>query len=178
MEPRPAREDAENAFNNLYQTSDDYWLHLVMMHQEHRWADFARAIGAEELAEDPRYVTVAAREENAKSLIDALDAVFLRRDRQGWRDLLSQNGFTFGEVASVGDVVKDQQMKDSGALRPMPDPRAGAAYIVDSPIQVAGVEKETPTLAPEQGEHTVEVLRAAGYDDAEIDRLKRDGVVA
>ncbi len=178
VEPRPAREDAENAFNNLYRTSDGYWLHLVMMHQEHRWADFARVVGAAELADDPRYATVAAREENAKSLINALDVVFRRRNRQSWRDLLSANGFTFGEVASVGDVAIDQQMKDSGALRPMPDPRAGASHIVDSPIQIGGVEKETPTLAPELGEHTVEVLRAAGYDDTEIARFQQDGVVA
>jgi crotonobetainyl-CoA:carnitine CoA-transferase CaiB-like acyl-CoA transferase len=178
VEPRPGRENAENPFNNLYRTKDGYWLHLVMMHQEHRWAEFARAVGAPELADDPRYATVPGREEHAAVLIPALDAVFARRDRQEWRDLLTGHGFTYGEVASVADVTRDRQMKDSGALRPMPDPRAGAEYIVDSPINVAGVEKETPILAPELGEHTVEVLRDAGYDDAEIEQLKRDGVVA
>ena len=32
-------------------------------------------------------------------------------------------------------------------------------------------------LPPEIGEHTVEILREAGLDQAEIDRLLREGVV-
>ena len=32
-------------------------------------------------------------------------------------------------------------------------------------------------MAPEIGEHTVEVLREAGLDQAEIERLLRDGVI-
>ena len=178
VEARPGREDAENPFNNLYQTSDGYWLHLIMMHQENRWAEFSRTVGAPELAEDPRYATVVAREKNAHSLIPALEAVFARHDRVYWRTLLTDHGITFGEVASIADVTEDQQIKDSGALRPIQDPRAGAAYIVDSPVQLDGADKVAPLLAPELGEHTVEVLRDAGYDDATIERLKREGIVA
>ena len=40
-----------------------------------------------------------------------------------------------------------------------------------------GQDKVPPTLAPEIGEHSVEVLRDAGFDEAEIDRLLQAGVV-
>jgi formyl-CoA transferase len=111
-------------------------------------------------------------------LIVLLDSVFARHDREYWQELLSANGFTYGAVATMDDVLGDRQMRDSGALRAMPDPRAGATHIVDSPIWMDGVAKTTPVLAPDLGQHTVEVLRDAGYDDGEIDRLKAIGAIA
>ena len=38
-------------------------------------------------------------------------------------------------------------------------------------------DKVPPTLAPEIGQHTVEVLRAAGMTSAEIERLLHAGVI-
>jgi len=61
---------------------------------------------------------------------------------------------------------------------PIDDPRAGATHTVSSPLHIAGHEKVAPTLAPEIGEHTVEVLRAAGIAETEIERLLRAGVIA
>ncbi len=178
VEPRPGREAADNPLNNLYRTADGLWLHLLMMNQEHRWTEFAACAGCPELIGDPRFGTPQERGIHAAELIPLLDDVFARHDRQYWQELLSDNGFTFGAVATMDDVLADRQMRDSGALKPMPDPRAGAAYIVDSPIHMAGVEKTPPVLAPALGQHTVEVLRGAGYDDGEIARLKDSGAIA
>jgi len=68
-------------------------------------------------------------------------------------------------------------MRASGALVPIADARAGASHTVSSPIQIADQEKVPATLAPELGQHTVEVLRAAGVASEEIDRLLRAGVI-
>jgi len=177
-EPRPGREAADNALNNLYRTADGHWLHLLMLNQEHRWADFATRAGCPELIDDARFATPAARGTHAAELIALLDAVFARHDRSHWQALLTDNDFTFGIVATMDDVLADRQMRDSGALKPMPDPRAGAAFIVDSPIWMEGIEKTPPVLAPTLGQHTVEVLRAAGYDDDDIAHLKDSGAIA
>jgi crotonobetainyl-CoA:carnitine CoA-transferase CaiB-like acyl-CoA transferase len=177
-EPRPGREAADNALNNLYRAADGLWLHLLMLNQEHRWADFAARAGCPELIDDARFATPEARAAHAAELIVLLDGVFARHDRQYWQSLLRENGFTFGVVATMDDVLADRQLRDSGALKPMPDPRAGATHIVDSPIWMEGVEKTPPVLPPTLGQHTVEVLRGAGYDDDEIDRLKESGAIA
>ena len=62
------------------------------------------------------------------------------------------------------------------------DPRQGvfysASHTVSSPLHIGGDEKVPATLAPEIGEHTVEVLRAAGIAETEIERLLRAGVIA
>lgn len=177
MHPHPPREQAGNALNNLYRSSDGRWFHLIMITGEHLWDRFAEVTGHTELLTDRRFKTAEKRSENADALIDLLDGMFLERDAAEWRELLTQNGFNFGESRAVEDIPNDQQLRDGGALTPINDPRAGSAWIVDSPIQVAGLEKQTPTLAPEVGEHTDEILRSAGYGDDKIVELREQGVV-
>ncbi len=176
--PRPSREFAEDPLNNLYQTADGGWILFNMISQGGRWVEFTERAGCPEIGADPRFANKETRAENSVALIAALDAVFATRDRQAWREFLTENGYTFGEVRTIDDVLDDQQMRDSGALKPIDDPRAGAELTVDSPIWIDGVEKTPATLAPDIGEHTVEVLRAAGYDDREIEQLRQADAIA
>jgi formyl-CoA transferase len=49
---------------------------------------------------------------------------------------------------------------------------------INSPIWVDGSDKVKPGHAPDIGEHSEEVLRAAGYGEAEIGTLRAAGIVA
>jgi len=49
---------------------------------------------------------------------------------------------------------------------------------VNSPIWIKGQDKVKPHRAPYVGEHSAEVMREAGYSDAEIDELRAEGVIA
>ena len=42
---------------------------------------------------------------------------------------------------------------------------------VNSPFDLDGVDKTPPGTAPSLGQHSMDVLREAGFDDAEIKRL-------
>jgi crotonobetainyl-CoA:carnitine CoA-transferase CaiB-like acyl-CoA transferase len=173
VRPRPAREDAEDPLINLYRTSDDRWLIVTFMNNLALWPNFTERVGQPELSQDPRFATPEARSENSKALIEALDQIFATKSRQEWRDILNEMGLTFGEVQTIADVPKDRQMLESGALRRIDNPDVGVELTIDSPVWMEGAEKMPIEPAPELGEHTVEVLRKAGYDDAEIDRLRK-----
>ena len=174
---RPPREEAVDALGNLYRCRDGRWFLIALTPAGRRWQDFTTAIGRADLFADPRFATPSARRANVRALIAILDAVFAGRDWAEWRRVLEASGIAFGVVGTVDDIPHDAQMQASGALVPLDDPRAGAALTVSSPLQIEGQEKMPATMAPEIGEHTVEVLREADVDEAEIERLLGAGVI-
>jgi len=176
-EVRPPREEAISALANLYRCRDGRWFMLTITGDERHWESFARGIGREDLLTDPRFAATPDRRANARTLTAILDAWFGTKDWATWSPILEKTGIAFGVVATLDDVPRDVQMRASGALVPIDDPRAGAALTVSSPLQIGGQEKVPPTLAPEIGQHTVEVLRGAGIAAAEIDRLLQAGVI-
>ena len=88
--------------------------------------------------------------------------------------MLDEAGLIFGIVAETQDIATDEQALAAGHLVRFTD----AEYMtVNSPIEIGGQQKVPPRLAPDVGEHSEQVLREAGYADAEIAALREAGVI-
>jgi crotonobetainyl-CoA:carnitine CoA-transferase CaiB-like acyl-CoA transferase len=177
VEPRPSRDEPATALANLYRCRDGRWFLLNVLNDERDWPILLRALERPELASDARFATTPARRANSSALVGVLDSVFATRDWAEWQAILNDHGLTFGGVAAIDDVRSDRQMVESGALVPLDDARAGAALTVASPVWLEETDKVVPRLAPELGQHSVEILREAGYDDIQIKSLLASGVV-
>jgi crotonobetainyl-CoA:carnitine CoA-transferase CaiB-like acyl-CoA transferase len=175
--PRPPREDAASALANVYRCADGRWFLLNVLNDDRDWPRFLRAVQRPDLGDDPRFATTPARRANARALVPILDTVFGSRPWGEWQTILTEHTLTFGVVGTVDDARTDRQMVASGALLPIDDPRAGAPLTVASPLWLEGAGKAPPRLAPELGEHSVEILHEIGYGDAEIAQLLDSRVV-
>jgi crotonobetainyl-CoA:carnitine CoA-transferase CaiB-like acyl-CoA transferase len=171
--PQPPREQGVNALRVHYCCRDGRWLLLSIAADDWRWDKFKECLGAGVL-DDPRFATVAAREAHARELIVILDGIFVTKDQAEWREILDAAGLIFGIVADMDEISEDAQILASEGLVPFTD---GSSLTVNSPFWIDGQEKVKPRRAPAVGEHSDDILREAGYSDAEIRAMRADGVV-
>ena len=106
-----------------------------------------------------------------------MDALFAERDQWDWVEFLCESGLPVAPVQDYGQVVSDPQVLANNYIVPFrhPDGRrnadrwaGGTAFA--SPGQVRHG-------APEFGEHTEEVLLAAGYSWEELAALRDAGAI-
>ena len=174
---RPPREEAATALHNLYETRDKRWFHLVLIPEERHWDGLVEAIGRPEIGSDPRFATRQTRQRNSKALITLLDGAFAGQDWAYWKASFERHRLTYGVVGTLRDIPEDPQMLAADVLTPIDDERAGANFVVNSPLWVADAPKRKPALAPALGEHTESILREAGYDAAAIKALREAGAI-
>jgi formyl-CoA transferase len=173
-ERRP-REHALNAVTNHYQCKDGRWLILSLLNEDRQWPALARCLGREDLVSDPRFATKAERHARSLELIKIFDETFATKDLAEWRVILDGNGLVFGVVGILDDIPNDKQMLDNEVLVPFEN---DTMLTINSPIWVDGAKKVTPRKPPGLGEHSDEILRKAGYDEAAIQKLRAAGAVA
>ena len=174
FQPRRTRDNALNAVTNHYRCKDDRWIILSLLNEEKQWPMLTRCLGREDLTNDPRFATKPDRHARASELITIFDELFATRDLAAWRKALDGSGLVFGIVGILDDIPHDQQMKDNDVLIPFEN---DTMLTINSPIWVAGSQKVAPRMPPALGQHSDEVLRHAGFGDADIARLRSSGTV-
>jgi crotonobetainyl-CoA:carnitine CoA-transferase CaiB-like acyl-CoA transferase len=173
-ERRP-RERALNAVTNHYKCRDGRWLIVSLLNEDRQWPTLARCMGREDLVTDPRFATKAERHARSVELIKIFDEIFATKDLAEWRKILDGNGLVFGVVGILDDIPTDKQMLENEVLVPF---EGDTMLTINSPIWVDGSQKIPPRRPPGIGEHSDEVLREAGYDEASIRELRASGAVA
>src|SRR5207244_11462764 len=91
------------------------------------------------------------------------------------RSSLDGNGLVLGVLGSLDDIPNDKQMIENEVLVPFEN---DTMLTISSPIWVDGSKKVQPRKPPAIGEHSDEILRNAGYDEAAIGKLRASGAVA
>lgn len=173
QERRP-RERALNAVTNHYRCRDGRWLILSLLNEEKQWPVVATCLGLAHLIDDPRFATKADRHARSIELIAIFDQVFATKDLAEWRTILDGKGLVFGVVGILDDITEDRQMIENDVLVPFEN---STLLTVNSPIWIEGSGKTQPRLPPGLGQHSDEILRHAGYDDAAIAQLRAAGTV-
>ena len=103
-----------------------------------------------------------------------MDEIFATKTAAEWGKIFDAHGVVFGAVTAVADVPNDEQAKIAGALVPTED---GPILTVSSPFWIEGEEKKKAKRAPTIGQHTEEILSAAGYGADDLAKLRDDGVI-
>ena len=86
-------------------------------------------------------------------------------------------GLPFAPIRKPEDLYDDPHLVATGFFAIEEHPSEGAVRTMRMPLSWSDSTAEPPRPAPRHGEHSVEVLRQAGYGSADIDHLIAQGVV-
>ena len=142
------------------------------------WRSFCPLLGLEDMKDDPRYATNAARAANRETMIARLQEAFLRKSYAEWEEILATAGIPVGAINTIDKVVDHPQVAARGILVDSEHPVAGKVQLVGPRIRLSETPGAIRMPAPLLDEHTDEVLRERlGLDASEIARLRTAGAI-
>lgn len=175
--PRHDHFQATNPLANNYRTRDDRWLILLNPLVARALPGLSKAIGRPELADDERFNSQEAMEQNFKYFIPILDEAFASADLAEWEKRLRENGVVYGKVQTPFEVVADPQALANNFFADVAYPGGGEMKLLNTPVKFRENPAEIKGPAPHAGQHTEEVLLDLGYSMDDMTRLKAEGVI-
>ena len=141
------------------------------------WLKFCRIAGLEYLIEDPRFADNAARKAHESELAGIIDAVTRKRPLEDWLADFEEAGIPAGPINDYGRALADPQVRANRLVQEVDSPVSGRQRVVGPPYRLSETPASVRSAAPGLGEHNDEVLTSIGYEPAEIDALRRQGVI-
>jgi crotonobetainyl-CoA:carnitine CoA-transferase CaiB-like acyl-CoA transferase len=154
----------------LYRARDG-WLTMTP-YTRPQWTAFFTAVGDPAMASDPRVIDPVERNRHIQWLYDRVGEAAALRTVDEWLALCREQGIPAFRVASIDEVASSVMLRASGAIAQVEHPSEGRVHMLASPGYLDGMPSRATGPAPRLGEHTLQVLREAGYDDDAIASLR------
>ena len=151
---------------------------IIAIGNDNQFRALCQVTGVPSLADDAKYATNKERVRNREKLCQKLAEIIVQKSGNFWLEALEKAGVPCGPINTIDKVFESPQIKARNMLVSVEHPLAGDVRLPANPIKFAGTEERVPTAPPVLGESTKDVLETiAGYSQAEIDQLIKDGVV-
>ncbi|MDF1719738.1 MAG: CoA transferase [Minwuia sp.] len=171
-----SQQRAASFIDLIYETKDGHMSVAVMTNPQ--WKALAEATGHPEWIDDPRFATTALRDLNINERLALIQSVLVERTTDEWMDLLEAAGVPCAPVLHRKDMINHPQVQASGIVSENTHPVAGPMRQARNAARFSDTVPEYRAGAPLLGQHTDEILREAGYSDADVAELRRVGAVS
>lgn len=157
-----------------YLTSDERWIYLLMLTDGH-WLKFCEAMQLPQGAE-PAFATLRMRKKAREEVEAMVRSAIAARPFDALLAQLKAAGVGCTEVLPLERVLEAEHARQPGKLRDIQ--YRGLSFEAPEFPRMAGAAGSVETLPPaELGEHTIEVLAAAGLSESARAALLASGAV-
>ncbi len=157
----------------IYEASDGHV--LFMASEQAFWKNFCTGLGRDELFEQWPGSKYADHARGNKELHSIFRDVFRSKTCAEWIAFGNEHNTPIAPVNTPKTVVDDPQFQHRLPFLPI---EAVGAEQLPLPIKITGEELPVPTKAPENGQHTDEVLtQVLGYDSERVAALRSAGAL-
>jgi crotonobetainyl-CoA:carnitine CoA-transferase CaiB-like acyl-CoA transferase len=120
----------------------------------------AVAMGREELASDPRFISNKTRLENDGALKAEIQAWTSLRTSAEVVECFEQHKVPCGPILTISDIMKDPQLRHRGFFKEITHPVAGPVEFAGSPVRLSKTPLQVKRPSPTLGQHNTEVLQS------------------
>jgi crotonobetainyl-CoA:carnitine CoA-transferase CaiB-like acyl-CoA transferase len=174
--PRQGNASHGRAPLNVYPAKDGY-VAMNLAVEEH-WHNLLKAMGREELRDDPRFANNAARVAHREEVDAAVGAWTRTLGKMEIFAIAKERRIPLAPVREVDEVMRDAGMHERGFLAEIEHDEIGRVTVPTSPLRFHGADAVPLAPSPKLGQHNAEIYCDwLGLSVAEITSLKTDGVI-
>jgi crotonobetainyl-CoA:carnitine CoA-transferase CaiB-like acyl-CoA transferase len=137
----------------------------------------ARVLGRHEWLTDDRFAGNTQRIAHREELARLIEAVTISHPVAHWISEFERAGVPCGPILDYEDALTTPQAIARQMTVDVDHPALGKLRTLGTPIKMSGTPLNPARRGPMLGEHTDDVLGAAGYSSDEIEQLRHSGVV-
>jgi CoA:oxalate CoA-transferase len=154
----------------------DGWINLSVA-SERTFQNLCIAAGRPEWIEDPRFAKYLDRRQHWGELVDELERWSKELPSAEVQRVFDRHGVPSSPYRTVRQAMADPQLAHRGAFTEIAD-QGGTFLALNPPFRLSGGRAAAHAWVAALGEHTEEVLAAAGLTAAEIGALARGSPAA
>ncbi len=148
----------------------DGWM-TMLPYSGDNWCAFFAAVGHPDCIEEFQVRDPVARGRNIDKIYERMRQIAPARTTAEWEELLLSIDVPHTAFARLNEIAEQPHLKAVGMFPETEHPTEGKLLQARPPTRFSASPANVHRLAPRLGEHTSEILRAAGYSEAEITAL-------
>ena len=158
----------------IFQTKDDEFITLGIIHEQHFWENLCAVIDLGEMKNLNLMERIARREE----IVSALQSAFMTKSREEWLSLLHEADVPCGPVLTMEESFADPQIRHRQMVFELEHPVEGTIKQRAFPARFSDTELKRDMPPPLYGQHTDAILLDLGYSKDAIKKLREEKIVA
>ena len=175
---RQLRRMPGNPLVNHYCCKDGRWILLAMFQPDQYWQAFCRALGKENLIENPKFSDMKNRGRNSSELVAILDNIFATKTLDEWLEIFASEDLIYSAIRDYLEVVSDPQVMENEFIVEYDHPSLGKLKEIGFPVKLGKAPMTIREPAPRLGQHTDEILTdLLEMSGKEIDSLRDRDII-